>query len=454
MLGVSLVATLLQAENASSLARPGDSAPIAATKIYSAPAGIDRSTDFAVNVDGQEAFVFYVADNKDRKTYLPGADTTSVGQERVVVRNPDEEKKKPARHTRESWVSFESGRSVPLRIRPLTAPHPPTDLLLVDEFGTAIAHGMDGSTITFTATAGHKYVLILNRDFSRRLTVFAERPEQDVPDMNAPGTLVIQPGTPRADYESTAKQTLYFTAGLHEMGDLFPLRPGLQIYLAPGAYVRGFFTCPPNADTAGASGVKIFGRGILSSEYIQSTTGPNENFLPRPLRFWSNSIYLGGLNREPADDQIVKDITIIYPTQPAIAGGGTRTLIDNVKIFSFDREIGGICVGSESTVKESYISTDIRALTTLGSDTIFTRNMIVGLEGMTPFFIGSRILDDLKNVTFEDSTVIGDWSDLVAIQQNHFGNLSNFTIRNIHAIYTGNRTVPALSTGGTVALRE
>jgi hypothetical protein len=442
MVSVMLIGTLLQAENQA--ARSSDSAPTAATKLYSAPASVDRSPDFAVTVDGQEAFVFYVADNQYRRTYLPGADTTSGGQEREVVRNPDEEKKKPAVHTRESWVSFETGKSVSLRIRPLAAPQALTDLLLIDERGTAIEQGLDGSTITFTATAGHKYLLILNRDFSRRLTVFAEIPEQDVPDMNAAGTFVIRPGTPRADYENTTKETLYFTAGLHEMGDLFPLKPGLQIYLAPGAYVRGFFTCPPNADTAGASGVKIFGRGVLSGESNPSTTGPNDNFLPRPLRFWSNSIYLGGLNREPADNQIVKDITIIYPSQPAIVGSGTHTLIDNVKVFSFDREIGGICVGAQSTVKDSYISTDIRALTTLGSDTTFTRNLIVGFEGCIPFFMGSRILDDLKNITFEDSTVLGDWSDLVNIQQDHFGNLSNITVRNIQAFYTGAKNKASL----------
>ncbi|MEI6397988.1 MAG: hypothetical protein WCO71_04375, partial [Pseudomonadota bacterium] len=50
----------------------------AAVKIYSAPAGVDGSGDFSVNIDGREAFVFYMAENGLRKKYLPGADTTKL----------------------------------------------------------------------------------------------------------------------------------------------------------------------------------------------------------------------------------------------------------------------------------------------------------------------------------------------------------------------------------------
>ena len=49
----------------------------AAVKMYSAPQGIEASTDFAVTVDGQKAFVFYVAENSLRKTFLPGAEVTA-----------------------------------------------------------------------------------------------------------------------------------------------------------------------------------------------------------------------------------------------------------------------------------------------------------------------------------------------------------------------------------------
>ena len=166
------------------------------------------------------------------------------------------------------------------------------------------------------------------------------------------------------------------------------------------------------------------------------------------MRFWSNSIYLGGFNREPADNQIVQGITIIYPTQQPIMGNGTKTLIENVKVINFEKDFGAICVGSQSTVKDCYVSTDVRALTTIGSDTTFSRNLIVGFESGTPFFMGSRILDDLKNITFEDSTIVGDWNDLFSIQQAHFGNLSNFNFRNIAAFYTGDKPkVSLLSLG-------
>ena len=418
---------------------------LAEVKIYSAPEGIDRSGDFAVKVDGQEAFVFYMAENGLRKKFLPGADTTQLKEPKIVVRNQRKDSStKEDRNARESWVSFETDASAPVSIGQFADALPLENVLLIDGLGNSVEHEINGGEISFTAKNGNKYLLILNRDLSRRLTIFAENPEQDVPDKNGSDTFLIHPKTPRASYQGTTKNTLYFAPGLHEMGDSFPLRPGLQIYIAPGAYVRGFFTCPPGAETAGASGVKIYGRGILSSEYNQTTDGPNDSFLPRPLRFWSNSIYLGGFNREPADNQIVKGITLIYPTQQAIMGNGKNTLVENVKVINFEKNLGGICVGSQATVRDCYVSTDVRALTTFGSDTTFSRNMIVGFEAGTPFHLGDRILDNLSNITFEDSTVVGDWSTLISAQQVHFGNLSNLNFKNIQAICTGAKTKVSL----------
>jgi hypothetical protein len=418
----------------------------AAVKVYSAPEGIDHSGDFAVTIEGKEAFVFFMAENGLRKKFLPGADTTKLKEPKMVVRNQseDDSPKEESQKTRESWVSLETDGTAPVSIRQLADKLPLKNLLLIDGLGNAVKHEIEGGKISFTATAGNKYLLVLNRDLSRRLNIFVEKPELDVPDKNGPNTFLIQPTTPRAAYEGTTKKTLFFAPGLHEMGDGFPLRPGLQIYLAPGAYVRGYFTCPPGAETAGASGVKIFGRGILSSEYNQMTDGPNDNFLPRPLRFWTNSIYLGGFNREPADQQVVKDITLIYPTQQPIMGNGTNTLIENVKVFNFEKDLGAICVGSQSKVRDCYVSTDVRALTTFGSNTTFSRNLIVGFESGTPFHIGDRILDDLSNITFEDSTVVGNWGTLFSVSQVQFGNLSNLNVKNINAIFAGAKTKTSL----------
>lgn len=402
--------------------------------IYSAPKGIDSSIDFSVTIDGQKAFVFFMAENKFRKNYLPGADTTPLGEE-----------KKAIKYARESWVSFEKGTNSLIQIAQLEDGLPLNDVLLIDQKGNKVDFKLEDKTISFTASMGNKYVLILNKDLSRRLTIFAEAPEVDVPDKNSSITFLIQPGTPRTEYEKTTKKTLYFAPGLHEMGDGFALKPGLQIYLAPGAYVRGFFTCPPDANTAGASGVKIFGRGILSGENNQVTEGPNNNFLPRPLRFWSNSIYLGGFNREPADNQIVQGITIIYPSQQPIMGNGNNTLIENVKVFNFEKGFGGVCVGAQSKVTNCYISTDTRVLSTFGSNSSFIDNMIVGFEAMeSPFYVGDRILDDLKNISVENLTVIGEWKSLFSINQVHCGNLSYFNFKNIKGIYTGKKSKASL----------
>ena len=67
--------------------------------------------------------------------------------------------------------------------------------------------------------------------------------------------------------------------------------------------------------------------------------------------------------------------------------------------------------------------------------------MIVGFEAMdAPFYIGDRILDNLKNISVENLTVIGDFKSLLSINQAHFGNLSNFNFKNIKAIYSGKKS--------------
>ena len=419
--------------------------------IYSAPEGIDHSSEFAVKVDGEEAFVFFMSENRYREHYLPAGDVDFRGEEKVIVRNVVHDLSQlDTSKSRESWVSFEAEKPVRIEVMPLDPVQSPEEIMLIDQQGTMIEHTRSGDRIAFTAQAGHKYLLVLNQDLSSRLTIFAEHPETDVPNIQDVDTFLIEPGTPRADYETTTRKTLYFAPGLHEIGDAFPLRPGLQVYLAPGAYVRGYFTCPPGADTAGAAGVKIYGRGILSGENNQTTEGPNYNFLPRPLGFWSNSIYLGGFNREPADDQIVKGITIIYPSEQPIVGNGRNTLIENVKVLNLEKGFGGICVGSQATVKDCYVSTDTRALTSFGSETTFRNNFIVGFRELIPFYFGDRILDDLQGITVADSTVVGDWQTLFSVHQLHFGDLRDFNFRNVRAYAFGsqpNRELLSLGVG-------
>jgi hypothetical protein len=164
----------------------------AAVKIYSAPEGIEESGDFAVTVAGQKAFVFFVAENGLRKSFLPGADRAAPGE--------DENPKKAVRKTaRESWVSFETTASAPISIAQLAGALPFKNVLLIDQLGQSVTHTLEGANLSFTAVAGNKYVLILNQDLSRRLTIFAEKPEQDAPDMKGADTFVIQPCRPRAD---------------------------------------------------------------------------------------------------------------------------------------------------------------------------------------------------------------------------------------------------------------
>lgn len=129
----------------------------AETEVYGAPEGVDCSSDFAVTIDGQEAFVFYVSENGLRNNYLPGADITIVRVGKIVVRNTVSDPSKVViKKARESWVSFETEKSTLIRVGQLADPLPMENVLLIDELGNAVKYEIDGKQISFTATAGHK----------------------------------------------------------------------------------------------------------------------------------------------------------------------------------------------------------------------------------------------------------------------------------------------------------
>ncbi|MBT8046070.1 MAG: hypothetical protein KJN67_02775, partial [Pontiella sp.] len=128
-----------------------------AAKIYSAPAGIDQSSDFAVHVDGQKAFVFFMSLNEHRENYLPAADVEFLGEKKVIVRNVVHDLgKKVIKKARESWVSFETDQPVKITVGQLADSLPLDQVMLIDELGNAVEHVIRGDKISFAATAGHK----------------------------------------------------------------------------------------------------------------------------------------------------------------------------------------------------------------------------------------------------------------------------------------------------------
>jgi hypothetical protein len=107
-----------------------------------------------------------------------------------------------------------------------------------------LRHGLQpalqGRTLRFRIPGPVKLSIEINGDLRRPLFLFADAPEQDVPQPGAPGVRRFASGQ------------------IHEAGEL-TLASGQSLYLEPGAVVRGTITAQS------ARNIRIFGRGLFDA---------------------------------------------------------------------------------------------------------------------------------------------------------------------------------------------
>ena len=387
------------------------------TITYRAPEGIQSSKDFSAKVNGEEAYVFYAAPNDFREDFVPGA---ANGENDVFT-------------IRDSWVSLETIENPELTVKPLKNKKKIKEVFLINQSGDPISHSINDAkdAISFKVTAGEKYYLSVNQQYDSRFLVFAEKPEEIKPNPLASDTFIIHEGMSRYSYENSDKKVLYFTAGIHEIGAQFPLKSGQTLYLEAGAYLKGTLSCKRE----GANGAKVIGRGILSGEVFYMGSSPNTKYLPRPTNFYNNAIYLGGANREQADKQTVRGITIIYSPDASIYGMSSNTTIENVKIMNHFSKFGTICVGKNATVQNNYCSSDTRLIRVLGSNGLIRNNFLHGRkEKAQPLVFGDRIQHDVDDIQVIDNLIVGNCKNLIRITNASHGNLSNFNFSGIKYI--------------------
>ena len=122
------------------------------------------------------------------------------------------------------------------------------------------------------------------------LFLFARAPETDVPDRNAPGTLVIRPGQARGVEDFARAKVIYFEPGVHDYSQFNPADPehyitlqtGQTMYLAGGAYVYGVVNFEKRGPISEMP--LLCGRGTLSGIKQRWTDVPYRTTLERNVR--------------------------------------------------------------------------------------------------------------------------------------------------------------------------
>ena len=151
---------------------------------------------------------------------------------------------------------------------------------------------------------------------------------------------------------------VWFGPGVHDVGKHYQLLTGKTYYLAGGAYVKGSFLGER------VDGVTICGPGILSGENI-----PHRPY--REAKFEGVGIHFTGRGRN-----VIKDVTIINPSQYCMQSYVGCLTTRNVKCFGWWYETDGWCGNRGSLLEDSFFKVNDDVVKLYHPD-VQVRNLVI-----------------------------------------------------------------------------
>ncbi|MDQ8197991.1 hypothetical protein QEH56_07520 [Pelagicoccus enzymogenes] len=191
------------------------------------------------------------------------------------------------------------------------------------------------------------------------MVLFGDKPETDIPDSNAPGTVLYSDSVSKEAL--AAADLIYFPPGDYDIAKRYPLfdpipgqdvdlnphgaqvrysKDGQAIYAAGGAYIRG------SVWAQGHDNLKLYGRGIFTGDDLWWHAIRREGDLCKEA--FMN--FLGSSNTT------IEGIVVVNPTHHTIPSSNNTT-IRNLKIIGFASNMDGVRPSSGSLVEEVFIRT-------------------------------------------------------------------------------------------------
>lgn len=242
------------------------------------------------------------------------------------------------------WASFSFGGAVTVWVEPIgitpigveVRPDPPGVAASVE----------DGRVRVDISRPGQYYVLVKadgqpRHDFDHPLFLFANPPEVDVPEPDAPGVH-------------------YFGPGVHDIGFQYRVGPGETVYLAGGAFVRGSLFYE-------GSGVRIHGRGILSDrelmlERIRLAAEDRAAGSPNPWDRGHDDMFRDKwatiYGDYGADGALIEGITLIESPFYMVRTHGEGTEFRNLKLMSDLYNNNGIVAGPNHRILDCFFKVE------------------------------------------------------------------------------------------------
>ena len=196
-------------------------APKSTLAVAPAPAGVEPNPDYRLRVrvpngEWKEVFIYRVLVVKEFRSNEQGHDNHLASAASVAM--------------------FDFTGTVEVEVN---VDYAPLQSCTVRPIAREVTGRIDGSAIRFTLDRPAKLVIAANGDKARELHLFAGEPEHGAPTRGG-------------------RNVTYFGPGVHQLDPFeYKVKSNETIYLAPGAVVRGQFTCDH------VENVVIRGRGVI-----------------------------------------------------------------------------------------------------------------------------------------------------------------------------------------------
>ena len=435
-----------------------------ALEAYPAPTGIAPSAQYSVELIQDEVPAPHFPSPSDASTRRrPHARADSFvyqSQNPAFLPNgqPSGIKTSSTLEQATSWTSFSFNGFVTVRVtnsKPFTSARilPSSAGIVATVSGNTVAFTLDrpGQFAVDFCTTGTPCTEANDKELANPLLVFANPIESRVPRTAAANVLQVTPGLSvptgsAAPQLGASQDVLYFGPGVYDLG-FTPLTVASNqtVYLAGGAYVKGFLVIAEDA-----ANWAIRGPGILSGENLPKAQCVGTKAGCPPMIF------------APAERRgVISGITIVNSPIYNIALGGynktfadgldntaTENRVTNVKIMSWAGNGDGIAAayGSAdpgSVVEVSFLKVGDSGIHLNSSHLRVSHCTLWQMNTSAPFEIsdtmGTNLNIDVTDVLVSESNVIRVESEFDSMERAVFsahqggkGNLSNYTFRNIH----------------------
>ena len=370
----------------------------AAVRVYPAPKGEELSTDYTVQVEGQDTPVYVVK--------------VSPADPRSRWKGMDDKKNSADFFEKASFTYFDFQGTVRIQI---TCPEAVRSAKVLPS-SSGIRPSVNGKTISIQLDRPRHLTVEINDTWVGALHLFGNPPETDVPRPDDPNVIFYGPG-------------------IHEVGSL-TVPGGKTVYVAGGAIVRGVIKSDEKFRISSYSGLKTYtptftlrgekivfrGRGIVDGSHC--TTHARNLLVVR-----GQDIQIEGV--------ILRDSsTWTIPIRQS-----DRVTVKNVKLLGYRANSDGIdiCNSRDVTVDGCFIRT-LDDLIVVKSDKgqgevrkVMAKNCVLWNEVAHALSVGAELRENVEDVLFTDCDVIHDLGREWTLRVYHCDSarISNIRFENI-----------------------